>query len=131
MSAKANEIITRKTDRHTMAAITFQTLGQMLREKRGARGIRETAREIQVSPATLSRMERGLMPDLETFGKVCRWLKLDPAAVLGVEVQRSETSRVSAHFKKDRTQAPTTAKALAQMILDAQRAFQASLSEES
>lgn len=37
-------------------------------------GMRECASEIGISAATLSRIERGKMPDLMTYAKVCKWL---------------------------------------------------------
>jgi transcriptional regulator with XRE-family HTH domain len=107
-----------------MAKLTLQTLGRKLAEKRGAVGIRETARSIGVSPATLSRVERGHMPDLETFGKICRWLNVDPADVLGTSSSTAAAAAtVGVHFRKDQTLKPETAHALAQMILAAQRAL--------
>jgi transcriptional regulator with XRE-family HTH domain len=109
-----------------MPKVTLQTLGRKLVEKRGTRGIREVAKEIGISPATLSRVERGHLPDLETFGKVCRWLDVDPGQVLGVTSAVSATPRAAVHFKKDRALHPKTAQALAQMILAAQRALMAS-----
>ena len=60
-------------------------LSKLLIEKRGDRGVREFAREIGISAATLSRIERGKLPDIETFGKLCSVLKLDPADILGIE----------------------------------------------
>ena len=48
-------------------------------------GVREFAREIGISAATLSRIERGKLPDIETFGKLCSVLKLDPADILEIE----------------------------------------------
>ncbi len=99
---------------------------------RGERGVREVAKEIGISPATLSRIERGNVPDLDTFGKVCRWLRIDPSEVLGVE-SRVGTARPTAtvHFRKDQTIDPQTAQALAQLILAAQRALMLSEPEES
>jgi len=38
-------------------------------------GMRECSEEIGISPATLSRIERGKMPDLMTYVMVCKWLK--------------------------------------------------------
>jgi len=115
-----------------MAKLTIHALGRKLLETRGERGVREAAKEIGVSPATLSRMERGHVPDLDTFGKVCRWLRIDPAEVLGVE-PRATATRPSAvvHFRKDQTLNPKTAQALAQLILAAQRAVMLSVTEES
>jgi transcriptional regulator with XRE-family HTH domain len=37
--------------------------------------LRDAAREIGTSSATLSRIERGRLPDIETFFKCCKWLK--------------------------------------------------------
>jgi transcriptional regulator with XRE-family HTH domain len=115
-----------------MPKLTIHALGRKLLEARGERGVREVAKEIGISAATLSRMERGHIPDLDTFGKVCRWLRIDPAEVLGVET-RATSQRPSAvvHFRKDQTLNPRTAHALAQLILAAQRAVMLSESEES
>jgi len=55
-----------------MPRLTLQALGRKLLDKRGNRGIRDVAQEIGISPATLSRVERGYLSDLETFGKICR-----------------------------------------------------------
>lgn len=106
-----------------MPKLTLQSLGRMLMEKRGSRGIRETAKEIRISPATLSRVERGYLPDLETFGKICKWLNVDPGEVLGVKPPVSPAPKVAVHFRKDLELTPKTAQALAQMILAAQRAL--------
>lgn len=105
-----------------MKALTVHSLGRLALERRAQRGIREVAAEVGVSPATLSRVERGKMPDLETFGRICKWLRVDPASVLGIPASRSESSGLSVHFRKDQAISPETAKALAQMILAAQRA---------
>lgn len=104
-----------------MARITLQMLGNQLRERRGDRGLREVANDIGISVATLSRIERGRLPDLETFGKVCQWLQIDPAEVLDIKKTGSvvQTHTVSAHFRADRNLTPAAAQALANMILRA------------
>ena len=108
-----------------MAKVTLSNIGQLLRERRGNGGIREVAREIGISPATLSRVENGKLPDLETFSKICRWLKIDPGEVLGVKgvvgTASSQDRTVSAHLRADKNQSPEAARALAEMILAAQR----------
>jgi transcriptional regulator with XRE-family HTH domain len=107
-----------------MATLTLQTLGRKLLEARGDRGIREVATEVGVSSATLSRVERGYMPDLETFGKICRWLQIDPGEILGVKRKAAGgVPTASVQFRKDETLPPRTAQALAQMILATQRAL--------
>lgn len=106
-----------------MSKTTLQNLGEKLIEKRGGRGIREVALEIGISPATLSRVERGYLPDLDTFSKICKWLAIDPGEVLGVQPNSNLSPKVTVHFRKDQTLTPKTAKALAQMILAASRAL--------
>ena len=47
----------------------------MLKDKRGNKGLRAIAQEIGgVSFATLSRIEQGKIPDVDTFVKICKWL---------------------------------------------------------
>jgi DNA-binding Xre family transcriptional regulator len=58
-------------------------LSQLLAKKRSGRGLRETAKEIGISPATLSRIERGKEPSLSNFVKICKWLEVDPGPILG------------------------------------------------
>jgi transcriptional regulator with XRE-family HTH domain len=111
-----------------MAVITLQTLGIKLLEKRAERGIREVAAEIGISAATLSRVERGHLPDLTTFNKVCDWLGIDPGEVLKAKAHRANADLPAAavHFRKDDAISEKTAQALAQLILTAQRALVAS-----
>ena len=109
-----------------VAKVTLQNLGTIIRERRGDRGLREVAREIGTSPATLSRIEGGKMPDLTTFGKLCQWLQVDPADLLGItaSVRRpseSPTGTAVAHLRADKEIDPKTASALANVIIRAQR----------
>jgi len=49
----------------------------MIKTKRGKKGLRDTATEIgNVSSATLSRVEQGNLPDVETFIRLCKWLEV-------------------------------------------------------
>jgi len=109
-----------------VSTFTIQTLGRKLADKRGEHGVRETAREIGISHATLSRVERGYLPDLETFSKICKWLEIDPGQILGVKSDTKALERPSAHFRTERALKPETAKALADLILAANRALMAS-----
>ena len=107
-----------------MTKLTLQNLGTLGREKRGRRGLREVAEEIGSSAATLSRIESGKMPDLQTFGKLCRWLKVDPATLLEVStssVEQAQPSVATAHLRVKREIAPETATALANAIVLSQR----------
>ena len=112
-----------------MPKITLQTLGRKIIDKRGEKGIRETAKTIGISHGTLSRLERGHLPDLETFAKVCKWLRIDPAEILGVNPQSRTAATAAVHCRKDQALAPATAEALAHLILAAHRAVM--LTEES
>jgi len=105
-----------------MSKIDLEALSKKIVEKRGSRGVRETAKEIGISHATLSRVERGYLPDLETFGKICQWLNVDPGKLLGIQQEKKiEEPQVTIHFRKKQTIAPKTAQALAKLILAAQR----------
>lgn len=108
-----------------LSGINLKNIGLKIKEKRGVAGLRDTAKEIGISLATLSRIENGKVPDLETFSKLCKWLDLDPADMMGIQPKKdSQSQQVSVHFKKDDAVAVDTAQALATMILAAQRAFQ-------
>lgn len=102
----------------------LENLGRRVMEKRGAQGIRAAAKEIGLSHATLSRVERGFLPDLENYKKIVKWL--------GVEIENqapqmnSQSKGVAqVHFRKKPTTSPETAHALAELILAAQKAMQA------
>ena len=51
-------------------------LSSMIKSKRQKKGLRDTAKEIGIGLATLSRVEQGNLPDVETFIKLCNWLNV-------------------------------------------------------
>lgn len=107
-----------------MNEIRIDRLAARIVERRAEKGVREAAREVGVSPATLSRIENGKVPDLETFGKVCKWLGEDPAQYLGLRsATASELQTARVHFKKGVAIKKDSAKALGEMILKAQQAL--------
>ncbi len=107
--------------------VTIGDFGRLIAAKRGSRGIRAAATDADVSPATLSRVENGHMPDLVTFAKLCKWLERDPREFLGMELSEKDNAVPSAvaHFKKKKTVKSETATALGEMILAAQQAIRA------
>jgi len=114
-----------------MPRVTLATLGVRVKEKRGSRKLREVAKEIGISAATLMRIENGRVPDLGTFGKICKWLDIDPRPLLGLQSkleahEEPATYQVSAHLKLDQTPNPKTVNALARMILHAANMRQSS-----
>ena len=121
-----------------MRKISLEQLGPLLKEKRGSRGVREVAKEIGISPATLSRVESGKQPDLDTFCKLCVWLEVDPGQVLGCAVPQASapvraeaepssappSKQVYAHFRSRKTVSPKTAQHLGELILAVQSAIE-------
>ncbi len=109
-----------------MQHIDLKSFSEKIIKKRGDEGIRKTAKEIGISPSTLSRIEREYLPDLETFKLVCDWLEVNPGDVLGsTSPSRGSPIRpTTVHFKKDKTTTPKTAQHLADMILYAQKALE-------
>src|SRR5690554_6137299 len=108
-----------------MVKITLENLGQMLRKKRGENGMRSTANEIGISLATLSRVESGKLPDIDTFTKICKWMELDAGKVLGTRSEEESVGAVlpSIHMRADKNLSPETAGALAELIIQANALF--------
>jgi transcriptional regulator with XRE-family HTH domain len=105
--------------------MTVLRLGAMLRDRRGGRGIREAAQEIGVSPATLTRVEGGRLPDIATFQKICSWLKVNPAEILDISIPNSATPTdvlvAAVHLRAEQTLPEAAAGDLAQLIVIAHR----------
>ena len=99
---------------------TLESLGRLVQQKRGGRGVRQAARDIGISHATLSRIEHGHLPDLENFQKVCNWLGVEMSAVTGLQPPAQNVTVPRVHFRKQPTVTAKTAHALAQLILTAQ-----------
>jgi len=106
--------------------IDIHKLAALVRTKRGKRGLRETAQEIGgISSSTLSRVEQGKIPDLNTFLRICRWLGVSPEQLVSeamhVDPQEpaptvSTPEMIVAHLRADRALDPRTAEALSTMI---------------
>lgn len=107
--------MTQTFDSHRLAAMVIA--------KRGGHGLRAAAAEIGgVSASTLSRVEQGKVPDLDTFLRLCRWLGVSPdeftdtpPATAGETVGR-RVDIIAAHLRADRTLDRTTARALERMV---------------
>jgi len=96
-------------------------LSSLLRERRGGRGVRDVSSEIGVSPATLSRVEAGKLPDLLTFRKLCAWLKVDPADILEISEETASAPAAAVHLRADVLLSREAASDLAELILAAHR----------
>src|ERR1700730_15587948 len=97
---------------NTMSSLA--NLGRQVREKRGDQGIRAVAKEIGISHATLSREERGVLPDLENYEKICKWLGVSVSAAPPDHSSKPRSDVPLVHFRKQPTVSPETAQALAQ-----------------
>lgn len=101
--------------------LNTELLASMLKEKRGSKGLRTIADEIgNVSFATLSRIELGKIPDIDTFVRICKWLNVstDTFIIENIESQQEITTkeRVLAHLRADKTLSKDTANMLIKMI---------------
>lgn len=105
--------------------IKIQEFATLLRERRGTRGLRAVAKEIgEVSASTLSRIEQGKLPDLDTFIRICRWLDVPPDEfMVGYDTNTEDTEQVIdrqriavAHLRADPILDPKISEALVEMI---------------
>jgi transcriptional regulator with XRE-family HTH domain len=95
-------------------------LAGMLKAKRGKTGLRNTAAEIgDISSATLSRIEQGKLPDVETFIKICKWLEVTTETFIVNSNESKEVSskdKILAHLRADRELDQETMMMLTRMI---------------
>jgi transcriptional regulator with XRE-family HTH domain len=118
--------------------IDIQRLAALLRTRRGPRGLRAVADEIskkfgRVSASTLSRVEQGNVPDLETFMHLCAWLDVSADSFsdrfknqkTGLYESLAVPEAIEAHLRADRTLPSEAIDALSKMIRYAYSAAQA------
>ena len=112
--------------------MSMNDFGKLVLRNRGSEGIRATAGAIGISPATLSRVERGHVPDLGTLEKICDWPGRDPSECVGRGGGRSTDSDTALQiaFKKKTAVEPETAKSLANLIIKASSQFAADVEVE-
>ncbi len=94
-------------------------LADMLKSKRGNKGLRAIAIEIgTVSAPTLSRIEQGKVPDVDTFVSICKWLKVstDFFIIGQSDNETSNQERVVAHLRADKELNKDTVDMLVKMI---------------
>lgn len=95
-------------------------LSGMIKEKRGEKGLRETAIEIGgVSPATISRIEKGKIPDVDTFIKICKWLETSTDTfIINTKSNKisSNKERIVAHLRAEKELEKSTVNMLLKMI---------------
>lgn len=109
-------------------ALDMDLLSSLVRAQRGSRGLRDVAAEIEnVSPSTLSRVENGNKPDMDTFLLLCDWLDVPPAKFFYSTMNRDEIDQLPAPesiaflLRADRNLDPATANVLATLVKAAYR----------
>lgn len=99
------------------ASIDTNKFAEMIKSKRGGTGLRQLSSEIGISPSTLSRIEQGNLPDIDTYLTLCNWLEVSPEFFTNVISETTNTKAgVIAHLRADKTLPQETAEALIQMI---------------
>jgi transcriptional regulator with XRE-family HTH domain len=102
------------------STLNTELLASMIKSKRGTRGLRAVATEIgEVSAATLSRVEQGKVPDIDTFIRICKWLQVSADTFTSnngeVEVSSNRDLAV-AHLRADRALSADMISMLVKMI---------------
>jgi DNA-binding Xre family transcriptional regulator len=98
----------------------MKELSLMVKKKRGDLGLRAAADQIGITHTTLSRVESGKLPDLNTFTKICNWLGVQPNEILGFSSSRTSKAVAAlpvAHYRAKKTMGPETAQHLAELII--------------
>ena len=106
----------------------MQELSLMVKQKRGEDGLRKSASEIGITHTTLSRIESGKIPDLKTFGLICKWLEVEPNQILGypnasAPDASTEQAQPVVHYRAQKNLSPDTAQHLGVLIVKIQEAI--------
>lgn len=103
-------------------------LAARVKTKRGKKGLRDTAKEIgNISSSTLSRVENGKMPDMETFLLLCNWLQVSPAELFKKTEEFEAPSdlntleTIEIQLRASKKLDPAVANALAELVKAAYR----------
>ena len=102
--------------------LNTELLASMLKAKRGKIGLRIVAEAINgVSVATLSRIEQGKVPDVDTFIRLCHWLDV-PTDTFVARTDQREASEIDnqqtivAHLRADRELDGETVQMLVKLV---------------
>ncbi len=113
--------------------LDIERLASLVRSKRGSRGLRETAKEIgNVSPSTISRVENGKTPDMDTFLAICDWLEVPLGELIkNTDEEDLETPEaISIQLRADKNLDPAIANALASLVKAAYKDLSQNKNEE-
>lgn len=100
--------------------LSIQELGAALRARRSEEdlSLKEVGEIINVSAATLSRIERGHTPDTTVIGKLAEWLGVN-VTTAGEQASRIRTdadlkNQIAVHLRANKRLSPEVANAIAQ-----------------
>jgi len=103
--------------------IDAKELARLIKAKRGNRGLRAVAEEIseqigEISFSTLSRVEQGNLPDLDTFMKLCDWLEISVEDLKKNPKEQTQTTteKIAIHLRAERALDQNTMNALLKMV---------------
>ena len=94
-------------------------LGAMLRARRREKrlSLRDLSAEIGVSLNTLSRVERGYLPDLRNFQRIVDWLEMSAESVLNEDSDSTPTPEIIArHLRADRRLSPSAVEKIMELV---------------
>lgn len=105
----------------------IENLGPILKARRRERrlSLRDLAEQIGVSFNTLSRVERGHVPDLRTYQRIVEWLDMPAGAFL-----RSETSTPAAIAQRLRADGKLSQEAADEIAEEVERLYWTRLNEQ-
>jgi len=102
------------------STLNTELFASLVKSKRGKKGLRDAAVEIDVSAATLSRVEQGKLPDVETFIRICKWLEVPTDTfIIGDKLPLSNVSekeRLVYQLRSSRELDPDTIDAMVKMV---------------
>lgn len=103
-----------------MARHRLQELGVFIRQKREDEelSLRDAAKRCGVGFNTLARVERGHIPDLETFQRIVEWLGVPAGDFFGDGPRRTESTPdvIAEHLQSDPALPPEAARKMAAIM---------------
>ncbi|GAB3990387.1 hypothetical protein GCM10028807_17440 [Spirosoma daeguense] len=96
-------------------------LSSMVRSRRGDKVLRDAVKEIgDISPSTLSRIEQGHVPDVETFIRICQWIGEPTETFINATGESGQSNsgqqKIIAHLRAEKALSPKTVEMLVKVI---------------
>jgi transcriptional regulator with XRE-family HTH domain len=97
---------------------SLSNLGAILKARRREKrlSLRDLADETGVSFNTLSRVERGHVPDLKTFQRIVDWLEMPAETFLDADDATTTPRTIARHLLADRRLSPEAAHRIAAIV---------------